>query len=55
MTLEQLHSTPGWLNWTIIGSTWLVSFLQPLALVITVVYGGLQIYGWFEKRRKRKW
>lgn len=54
MTLEQLHSTPGWLNWTIISSTWLVSFLQPLALVLTVVYAALQIYGWFEKRRKRK-
>lgn len=44
---------PTWLNWVIIGGSWAVSFLQPLALLVTVVWGGLQIYGWFEKRRKR--
>jgi len=47
-------ATPGWANWLIIGGSWLVSFLQPLALLVTIVWGGLQIYGWIEKRMKAR-
>ena len=55
MTLPQVaDATPGWLNWTIILGSWAVSWLQPLALLITVVWGGLQIYLAIEKRWFRK-
>lgn len=47
-------STPAWANWLIIGGSWLVSFLQPIALLVTIIWGSLQIYGWFEKRRRHK-
>lgn len=56
--IQQLHdATPGWVHWLVIGGTWAVSFLQPLALFVTVVYGGMQIYGWIVNKgwqRKRK-
>lgn len=48
------ESTPGWANWAIIGVSWLVSFLQPLALLVTIAWGGLQIYLAIEKRWFRK-
>jgi hypothetical protein len=47
-------STPGWLSGLIIGGSWLVSLLQPIALLVTVVWGGLQIYLAVEKRWFRK-
>jgi hypothetical protein len=53
MTLSQVTDVPGWLNWLILAGSWAVSILQPLALLVTIIWGGLQIYGWFEKRRKR--
>ena len=53
--LQQLvDATPSWANWSLIAGPWLVAVLQPLALLVTVVWGGLQIYGWFEKRRQQK-
>lgn len=57
MTVQQqiqhaVNDTPAWLNWlTIVGSA-AVSFIQPIAGVVAIVWGCLQIYGWFEKRRK---
>ena len=54
MTLSTLtDGTPAWLNWLVIAGSWAVSFLQPLALLFTIAWTGLQIYGWFEKRRKK--
>lgn len=49
-----VEATPTWANWALIGGPWLVAVLQPAALFVTVVWGGLQIYGWFEKRRQQK-
>ena len=55
MKIQQLaDSTPSWANWAIIGGSWAVSFLQPLALLVTVVWGCLQIYTWIERRRKKR-
>ena len=55
MKLQQIaDATPTWANWAIIGGSWAVSFLQPIALLVTIVWGCLQIYAFFEKRRKRK-
>ena len=47
-------ATPGWANWLIIGGSWAVSVLQPLALLVTVIWGGLQIYLAVEKRWRKK-
>lgn len=53
--VQQLaESTPSWANWAIIGGSWAVSFLQPIALLVTIVWGGIQIFAFFEKRRKRR-
>lgn len=53
--IQQLvEATPSWANWTLITGPWLVSILQPAALIVTIVWGGIQIYGWFEKRRQQK-
>ena len=55
MKIQQIaDSTPSWANWAIIGGSWAVSFLQPLALLVTVVWGCLQIYTWIERRRKKR-
>lgn len=48
-----INATPEWANWLVIGGSWLVSFLHPIALLVTIVWGGLQIYGWIEKRQKK--
>lgn len=50
------EATPAWVNWTVIGGSWAMSFLQPLALLVTVIWGGLQIYGWIVNKgwRRRK-
>jgi hypothetical protein len=47
-------ATPTWANAFILAGSWLVSFLQPLALFVTVVWGGLQIYLAVERRWFRK-
>lgn len=53
MTLQQVTEAPGWVNWLIIGAGWAASILHPIAILVTVLWGGLQIYGWFEKRRRK--
>jgi hypothetical protein len=32
----------------------IAQYLPPIAAAFTIVWTGLQIYGWFEKRRARK-
>ena len=56
MKIQQLaEATPSWANWALILGSWAVSILQPLALLVTVVWGGLQIFLAVEKRwRKRR-
>lgn len=54
MTIAQLHETPTWLNVVILGASWLASFLQPLALLVTITWGALQIYGWIVNKGWRK-
>lgn len=53
-TLAQLAEQHPVLNWMILLGSWAVSFLQPLALLVTVALGGLQLYllikkTWFSK------
>lgn len=48
-------SAPPWVNWTIIGGSAVASWLAPIASLIGIFWGCLQIYSWFEKRcSKRK-
>ncbi len=55
MKIQQLaEQTPSWVNWAIIGGSWLVSILQPLALLVTILWGGLQMYLAIEKRWLRR-
>lgn len=50
MTLSDLNDAPGWLNWAIIGGGWVVSFLHPIALLVTIIWGTMQAITWVEKR-----
>jgi hypothetical protein len=50
------ESTPGWLNWVVVVGSAALSWLQPIAAVVAILWGGLQIYlavekRWFPKRR----
>lgn len=45
------EATPAPANWGIMLGSVIVSFLQPIAIVITVAWGSLQIHSWV----KREW
>lgn len=49
-----LQDTPPWANWFIIAGGALASWLAPLASLVAIVWGGLQIYGWFINRKWRR-
>ena len=51
MTLSE--HTPQWVNWLVIVGGAVASWLAPIASLVAITWGCLQIYGWFEKRRKR--
>lgn len=42
------------LNWLAIVGSAAASWLAPIASLVAIVWGCLQIYSWFEKRRKRR-
>lgn len=46
-------SAPGWLQWVGIVGTAALSWIQPIAGVVAIVWGLLQIYSWCEKRWRR--
>jgi hypothetical protein len=43
-------ATPSWLNWIGIVGTAALSWIQPVAGVVAIIWGCLQIYTWLEKR-----
>jgi len=59
MTIQAVaDSTPTWANWLIIGGSALVSWITPVAGVVAIVWGGMQIYSWivnkdWKKKRRR--
>ena len=54
-TAIQVHdSTPAWANWLAIVGGAVASWLAPIASLIAIVWGCLQIYGWFEARKQRR-
>jgi heme exporter protein D len=44
-------ATPSWANWLIIGGSAAASWLAPVASLIAIVWGCLQIYSWFKKHK----
>ena len=49
---QQVHESYPQVNTlTIIGSA-VLAWLQPIASLVAIVWGGLCIYGWFEKRKR---
>jgi acyl-CoA hydrolase len=54
-TAINLHDhTPAWANWLAIAGGALMSWLAPVASIVAIVWGCLQIYGWFEARRHKR-
>ena len=51
--MQLVDNTPGWVNWIVIVGSAAASWLAPLASLVAIVWGCLQIYGWLEKRRKK--
>ncbi len=50
---ELMDSAPAWAHWIGIVGTAALSWIQPLAGVVAILWGCLQIYGWFEKRSNK--
>lgn len=45
--IQQLQdSTPSWANWVVIVGGAAASWLAPIASLVAIVWGVLQIYGW---------
>lgn len=50
---QAVDATPAPANWGIMIGSLVVSFLQPVAIVVTVAWGVLQIHGYVEKKFNR--
>lgn len=50
--MNQLIDAPSWVNWSIVVGGAALSWVQPIAGVIAIIWGILQIYSWF---RNKKW
>ena len=48
------EATPPWFNWVVVVGSAALSWLQPIAAIVAIVWGGLQIYLAVEKRWFRK-
>lgn len=44
-------ATPSWLNWVVIAGSAAASWIQPVAGIVAIVWGCLQIYGWFANKK----
>ena len=61
MKLEQIQQAiPQPVHWVVFGVPIVSLFevvnpiLQAIAFIVAIAWGGLQIFGWIEKRRKRR-
>lgn len=50
-----VNETPAAVNASVMLGSLLLSFLQPIAVVVTIVWGCLQIHGYVEKRWGWSW
>lgn len=49
-----VETTPSWANWSIIAGSAVLSWIQPIAGIVAIVWGCLQIWSWGENRWFRK-
>lgn len=55
MKIQQLADvTPSWANWLTIAGSAALAWIQPIAGLVAIVWGCLQIWSWFERRKNRK-
>ena len=60
MTVQQVQQAidgvPNWANWLVIGGSAALSWIQPIAGIVAIVWGVLQIFSWVrnEIRARRK-
>lgn len=47
-------AAPAWANWLTIAGTAALAWIQPVAGLVAIVWGGLQIFSWCEKRWFKK-
>lgn len=53
--IQALHeNTPAWMNWLLIGGSAVASWVQPIAGVVAILWGCLQIYSWIVNRGWRR-
>jgi hypothetical protein len=48
---EVSDATPAWANWAIMIGSVIAAWLAPLASFVAILWGALQIYTWYEKRK----
>ena len=51
---DAVNNTPSWANWLIIAGGAVASWLAPIASLVAIVWGCLQIYGWLINKKWRK-
>lgn len=51
---QAIEQTPSWVNWLAIVGSAALSFLQPVAALIAIVWGGCQIWSWCANKRWRR-
>ena len=47
------EAPPAWVNWIIMVGGVIAAWLAPLASFVAILWGGIQIYSWYEKRQYR--
>lgn len=50
---QTVDSAPSWFNWIGIVGAAALAWIQPIAGLVAIVWGCLQIYSWCEKRWHR--
>jgi hypothetical protein len=43
---QAIETTPTWANWLMIAGTALLAWIQPIAGIVAIVWGCIQIYSW---------
>lgn len=46
---QMVENTPTWANWVVITGTALLSWIQPIAGAVAILWGGIQIFTWVRK------
>lgn len=54
MSQHALVESPAWINWIVIGGGAALSWIQPIAGLVAIVWGSLQIWAWTINRKWRR-